>query len=159
MPKSCWERNGCSEDDRDKCRAYPLFGELCWLVAGTQRDGSERGIFHAEKKACSDCSWQKELVYKNSGRMNDHDKIINASDCWEFWGCDENTLDLCPAFPDNGKYCWMNSGLKCQNHVTNKFTKDLRPLACDECLWHLHRTNEPFMFGQDMENQATDTLH
>ncbi|GEM_PF-221509 len=53
----CWELMQCGRD-RDaslKCPAYPHFGRICWVVAGTFCEGKIQGTFAQKSEDCQRC--------------------------------------------------------------------------------------------------------
>ena len=60
----CWEYMHCGRD-RDatrKCPAYPHFGRLCWIVAGTYCESKVQGTFAAKGGGCDTCGFFKDAV-------------------------------------------------------------------------------------------------
>ncbi|MDA8171889.1 MAG: ATP-binding protein [Nitrospiraceae bacterium] len=55
----CWEYMKC-EGKRDasiKCPAYPNFGRICWVVAGTFCEGKVQGIYAQKWEDCKKCDF------------------------------------------------------------------------------------------------------
>jgi two-component system NtrC family sensor kinase len=65
----CWEYMQCGRD-RDatrKCPAYPHFGRLCWVVAGTFCKGKVQGSFASKGDGCDACPFFREAVEEEQG--------------------------------------------------------------------------------------------
>lgn len=62
----CWEFMKCGRD-RDatlRCPAYPHFGRICWVVAGTFCEGKVQGTFAQKFEDCRKCEFYKKRVNK-----------------------------------------------------------------------------------------------
>lgn len=62
----CWEFMKCGRD-RDatlRCPAYPHFGRICWVVAGTFCEGKAQGTFAQKFEDCRRCEFYKKRVNK-----------------------------------------------------------------------------------------------
>lgn len=65
----CWEYMKCGRDKdaTAKCPAYPYFGRVCWVVAGTFCEGKVQGTFAQKYEDCRKCDFYqtaKELREK-----------------------------------------------------------------------------------------------
>ncbi len=59
----CWEYMKCGRD-RDasaKCPAYPHFGRVCWVVAGTFCEGKVQGTFAQKYEDCGKCDFYRSV--------------------------------------------------------------------------------------------------
>lgn len=62
----CWEFMKCGRD-RDatiKCPAYPHFGRICWVVAGTFCEGKVQGTFAQKFEDCRKCEFYQKRINK-----------------------------------------------------------------------------------------------
>ncbi|MFP7756031.1 sensor histidine kinase [Thermodesulfobacteriota bacterium B35] len=62
----CWELMRCGRD-RDaslKCPAYPHFGRICWVVAGTFCEGKIQGTFAQKSEDCQQCRFYRLVAKK-----------------------------------------------------------------------------------------------
>ncbi|GAB4545070.1 MAG: ATP-binding protein [Thermodesulfovibrionia bacterium] len=62
----CWEYMKCGRD-RDatmKCPAYPDFGRICWVVAGTFCEGKVQGTFAQKYEDCRKCEFYQRVKNK-----------------------------------------------------------------------------------------------
>jgi len=62
----CWEFMKCGRD-RDatiKCPAYPHFGRICWVVAGTFCEGKVQGTFAQKFEDCRKCEFYQKRIKK-----------------------------------------------------------------------------------------------
>jgi two-component system NtrC family sensor kinase len=62
----CWEFMKCGRD-RDatmKCPAYPNFGRLCWVVAGTFCEGKVQGTYAQKYEDCRKCEFYRKVKDK-----------------------------------------------------------------------------------------------
>jgi signal transduction histidine kinase len=57
--KPCWEYMQCGRNTRgnDKCPAYPHFGRVCWVVAGTFCEGRVQGTYAQKSENCRKCDF------------------------------------------------------------------------------------------------------
>ncbi len=55
----CWEYMKCGRDKdaTAKCPAYPHFGKICWVVAGTFCEGKAQGTFAQKYENCEKCDF------------------------------------------------------------------------------------------------------
>jgi two-component system NtrC family sensor kinase len=55
----CWEYMKCGRDKdaTAKCPAYPQFGKVCWVVAGTFCEGKVQGTFAQKYEDCRKCDF------------------------------------------------------------------------------------------------------
>jgi signal transduction histidine kinase len=55
----CWEYMKCGRDKdaTAKCPAYPHFGRVCWVVAGTFCEGKVQGTFAQKYEDCRKCDF------------------------------------------------------------------------------------------------------
>lgn len=62
----CWEymRCGRDKDATIKCPAYPNFGRICWVVAGTFCEGKVQGTFAQKFEDCRKCEFYQKRVNK-----------------------------------------------------------------------------------------------
>jgi two-component system NtrC family sensor kinase len=58
----CWEFMKCERDMNNevKCPAYPNFGRVCWVVAGTFCEGKVQGTFAQKYQNCRKCDFFKK---------------------------------------------------------------------------------------------------
>jgi len=59
----CWEYMKCGRDKDAtmKCPAYPNFGRVCWVVAGTFCEGKVQGTFAQKYEDCRKCDFYQML--------------------------------------------------------------------------------------------------
>jgi two-component system NtrC family sensor kinase len=59
----CWEYMKCGRDKdaTTKCPAYPNFGRICWVVAGTFCEGKVQGTFAQKYEDCRKCDFYQML--------------------------------------------------------------------------------------------------
>ncbi|MFN3396008.1 MAG: sensor histidine kinase, partial [Thermodesulfovibrionales bacterium] len=62
----CWEYMKCGRDKDAtiKCPAYPHFGRICWVVAGTFCEGKVQGTFAQKFEDCRKCEFYQKRVKK-----------------------------------------------------------------------------------------------
>jgi len=62
----CWEFMKCGRDANSelKCPAYPHFGRVCWVVAGTFCMGRVQGTFAQKYENCKKCQFYKKVLEK-----------------------------------------------------------------------------------------------
>ncbi|HEB50514.1 MAG TPA: sensor histidine kinase [Desulfobulbus sp.] len=62
----CWElmRCGRDKDASLKCPAYPHFGRICWVVAGTFCEGKIQGTFAQKSEDCKKCRFYQLVAKK-----------------------------------------------------------------------------------------------
>jgi two-component system NtrC family sensor kinase len=62
----CWEymRCGRDKDATIKCPAYPNFGRICWVVAGTFCEGKVQGTFAQKYEDCRKCEFYRKIINK-----------------------------------------------------------------------------------------------
>jgi hypothetical protein len=62
----CWEFMKCKRDRNNevKCPAYPNFGRVCWVVAGTFCEGKVQGTFAQKYQNCRRCDFFKKRQCK-----------------------------------------------------------------------------------------------
>ena len=53
--KRCWDILGCPANSRQKCPAYNVDEERCWLISGTWCKGSQQGDFRSKLRNCMTC--------------------------------------------------------------------------------------------------------
>jgi signal transduction histidine kinase len=63
----CWEFNKCGVDNLDgsvhiKCPAYPNYGRICWVVAGTFCGGKVNGVIAHKIGDCKKCKFYKRVL-------------------------------------------------------------------------------------------------
>ncbi len=60
----CWEFMKCGRDmdATIKCPAYPHFGRICWVVAGTLCEGKVQGTFAQKYEDCRKCEFYQKRV-------------------------------------------------------------------------------------------------
>jgi len=51
--------------------------------------------------------------------------------CWEFKECGRDKTKDCPAYPFNGKTCWLSAGTLCGGKVQGTFAQKLGD--CSKC--------------------------
>lgn len=64
-PKTpCWEYMDCKRDVNNeiKCKAYPHFGRVCWVVAGTLCQDKIQGTFAQKHQDCQQCNFYKNVT-------------------------------------------------------------------------------------------------
>lgn len=59
----CWEYMKCGRDTdaSTKCPAYPHFGRVCWVVAGTFCEGKVQGTFAQKYEDCGKCDFYRTV--------------------------------------------------------------------------------------------------
>ncbi len=62
----CWEYMKCGRDKDAtiKCPAYPNFGRVCWVVAGTFCEGKVQGTFAQKYEDCKRCEFYQKAINK-----------------------------------------------------------------------------------------------
>lgn len=62
----CWAYKKCGRDvDTEmKCPAYPNFGRVCWVVAGTFCEGKVQGTFAQKYEDCRKCDFYRKVLNK-----------------------------------------------------------------------------------------------
>lgn len=62
----CWEFMKCGRDKDAtvKCPAYPHFGRICWVVAGTFCEGKIQGTFAQKFEDCRKCDFYQKRTNK-----------------------------------------------------------------------------------------------
>ncbi|MFZ5799089.1 MAG: sensor histidine kinase [Desulfobulbaceae bacterium] len=76
----CWEflRCGIETDAARRCNAFPYFGRICWVTAGTFGPGGIDGICAQKLENCRDCSFYKivnsSLPLYTGESQQDHDR-------------------------------------------------------------------------------------
>ncbi len=62
----CWEYMKCGRDKDAtiKCPAYPDFGRICWVVAGTFCEGKVQGTFAQKYEDCKKCAFYQGIKSK-----------------------------------------------------------------------------------------------
>ena len=60
----CWEFMKCGRDagKEMKCPAYPHFGRVCWVVAGTFCEGKVQGTFAQKYEDCKKCEFYNKML-------------------------------------------------------------------------------------------------
>jgi methyl-accepting chemotaxis protein len=53
--KRCWDILSCPSNSRQKCPAYNVEEERCWLISGTWCKGSQQGDFRSKLRNCMTC--------------------------------------------------------------------------------------------------------
>lgn len=68
------------------------------------------------------------------GKNEKHGRIK----CWEFMGCgreeggkNEKRLGICPAYPNNGRFCWCIAGTLCDGKINGTFA--VKKQHCIDC--------------------------
>ncbi|MGE5893440.1 MAG: ATP-binding protein [bacterium] len=63
----CWEFMKCgrNRDATEKCPAYPHFGRICWVVAGTFCEGKVQGTFAQKCEDCKKCEFHQKVMNKD----------------------------------------------------------------------------------------------
>jgi hypothetical protein len=57
-----------------------------------------------------------------------------AQSCWEFWDCEAEIRDECPAYIKNmGQQCWLLGGTPSDKPYCPKRKRDFK--ICQECTW------------------------
>ncbi|MHB8842512.1 MAG: two-CW domain-containing protein [Candidatus Aquicultor sp.] len=51
--------------------------------------------------------------------------------CWEFTKCGRDKTSDCPAYPLNGKRCWLSAGTLCDGQIQGTFAQKLG--NCTRC--------------------------
>ena len=54
-------------------------------------------------------------------------------ECWEFMKCSIEVRGECPAFPDNGTYCWKVTGTMCDGGRIKMADKQEKIEHCRQC--------------------------
>ncbi len=64
---SCWRYMKCGRefDSEEKCPAYPNYGRICWVVAGSFYEGKIFGTFAQKFEDCRKCDFYKMLCRKD----------------------------------------------------------------------------------------------
>ena len=59
----CWEYMKCGRDKdaTSKCPAYPDFGRICWVIAGTFCEGKVQGTFAQKYEDCDKCEFFQKV--------------------------------------------------------------------------------------------------
>lgn len=62
----CWEYMKCGRDKDStmRCPAYPDFGRVCWVVAGTFCEGKVQGTFAQKYEDCRKCEFYQRVKNK-----------------------------------------------------------------------------------------------
>jgi two-component system NtrC family sensor kinase len=62
----CWEYMKCGRDKDAtlKCPAFPDFGRICWVVAGTFCEGRVQGTFAQKYEDCKKCEFYQKVKNK-----------------------------------------------------------------------------------------------
>ncbi len=65
----CWEYMKCGIERADDaihrgCPAYPIYGRVCWVVAGTYCEGRVKGAIAQKIGDCSKCEFYQRLVIR-----------------------------------------------------------------------------------------------
>lgn len=99
------------------------------------------GLFAEQIESCTECPWYIEA---NGEYPKDLD-ARHLKNCWELWNC-ENPKE-CPAYPDNGAYCWTIAGTQCKKEVAGKFAKiyEKTQEGCHNCPWRIYRVKRVFV--------------
>jgi len=66
---NCWEFMKCGRDvdSEMKCPAYPDFGRVCWVVAGTFCEGKIQGTFAQKCEDCRKCDFFQHVLHEEPG--------------------------------------------------------------------------------------------
>ncbi len=66
----CWEYMKCGRDKdaTTKCPAYPHFGTVCWVVAGTFCEGKVQGTFAQKYEDCRKCDFYQMAKKLREGK-------------------------------------------------------------------------------------------
>jgi hypothetical protein len=61
--QNCWEYMKCGRDTdaSTKCPAFPHFGRVCWVVAGTFCEGKVQGTFAQKYENCGKCDFYQTV--------------------------------------------------------------------------------------------------
>jgi two-component system NtrC family sensor kinase len=64
----CWEYMKCGRDKDAtlKCPAYPDFGRICWVIAGTFCEGKVQGTFAQKYEDCGKCEFYQKVNKKET---------------------------------------------------------------------------------------------
>jgi signal transduction histidine kinase len=64
---NCWEYMKCGRDKDSslKCPAFPNFGRICWVVAGTFCEGKIQGTFAQKYEDCTRCEFYRAVNSQN----------------------------------------------------------------------------------------------
>jgi two-component system NtrC family sensor kinase len=62
----CWEFMECGRgvEGETRCPAYPNFGRVCWVVAGTFCEGRVQGTFAQKCEDCRECPFYNKVLNK-----------------------------------------------------------------------------------------------
>ncbi len=65
----CWEYMKCGRDKdaSTKCPAFPHFGRVCWVVAGTFCEGKVQGTFAQKYEDCGKCDFYRSVKKLRDG--------------------------------------------------------------------------------------------
>jgi signal transduction histidine kinase len=66
----CWEYMKCGRENdcSIKCPAFPNFGRICWVVAGTFCEGKIQGTFAQKYEDCTKCEFYRVATRKDITR-------------------------------------------------------------------------------------------
>lgn len=69
----CWDFMKCGRNGVNalKCPAFPNFGRVCWVVAGTFCEGKVQGAFAQKYEDCKKCEFYQEAVRKETETPGD----------------------------------------------------------------------------------------
>jgi two-component system, NtrC family, sensor kinase len=64
----CWEYMKCGRENdcSIKCPAFPNFGRICWVVAGTFCEGKIQGTFAQKYEDCTKCEFHRVVNRKDN---------------------------------------------------------------------------------------------
>ncbi|MDI6716248.1 MAG: hypothetical protein QME63_04830 [Actinomycetota bacterium] len=61
--------------------------------------------------------------------------------CWEFKKCGRDKTKDCPAYPFNGKSCWLTAGTMCGGKIQGTFAQKLGD--CTKCDFYQLMNEKP----------------
>jgi len=69
----CWEFMRCGRNGVNalKCPAYPNFGRVCWVVAGTFCEGKVQGAFAQKYEDCKKCEFYRNAMSEDPEARTD----------------------------------------------------------------------------------------
>lgn len=76
---------------------------------------------------------------------------ISHMNCWEYKNCGRDKTKDCPAFPLNGKTCWLSAGTLCGGQIQGTFAQKIG--NCSRCDFY-QATN-----GKHMKERLADLSH
>ena len=68
---SCWEFNKCGVEKAEgaaimRCPAYPYYGRICWVIAGTFCGKKVSGAIAQKLGDCRECEFYKRVALKKA---------------------------------------------------------------------------------------------